>query len=168
MIVVEELEHALKRNATIYAEITGFESSSDGVNIISTHQDGKIIKEMLRKLIGDKKIDYYNTHGTGTALNDSVEAQVIQELFGDKEQQPAISATKGLIGHTLGASGTIEAAVCVDSIRYNKVHGNSCGTILDNLNITSETREWQINRAVSASYGFGGHNAAIMIERYCE
>lgn len=167
MVVIEELEHALKRNADIYAEITGFESSSDGFNIISMYPDGRIIKDMLRRLIGDKKVDYYNAHGTGTPLNDSVETQVVQELFGDKEQQPAISATKGLIGHTLGASGTIEAAVCVDSIRYNKVHGNSCGTILDNLNMTSETRDWKIDRAVSASYGFGGHNAAIMIERYC-
>lgn len=95
------------------AEITGFESSSDGYNIVSMYEDGRIIKQMLRKLIGNKKIDYYNAHGTGTLLNDKVEAGAIRELFGSKAEQPAISATKSIIGHTLGASGAIEAGnVC--------------------------------------------------------
>ena len=121
---------------------------------------------MLRKLIGDKKIDYYNAHATGTRLNDEVEAGVIQELFGDKETQPAISATKAFIGHTLGASGAIEIAVCADSIRHRKVHGNICKDVMDNLNYESQTRDIDVDRAVSASFGFGGHNAAVMIERY--
>lgn len=166
VLVVEELEHALKRGAEIYAEITGFESSSDGYSVVSMHEDGRIIKQMLRKLIGDKKIDYYNAHATGTRLNDEVEAGVIQELFGDKETQPAISATKAFIGHTLGASGAIEIAVCADSIRHRKVHGNICKDVMDNLNYESQTRDIDVDRAVSASFGFGGHNAAVMIERY--
>lgn len=166
IVIVEELEHALKRGARIYAEITGFESSSDGYSVVSMHEDGRIIKQMLRKLIGDKRIDYYNAHGTGTLLNDGVEAGVIQELFGNKEDQPAVSATKALIGHTLGASGTIEAIVCADSICHNTVHGNICGTIIDGINYTPETRGLRVDRAVSASFGFGGHNAAIMLERY--
>ncbi len=166
IVVVEELEHALKRGARIYAEITGFESSSDGYSIVSMIEDGAVIKDMLRRLIGDKKVDYYNAHATGTVLNDKVEAEVIRELFGEKSSQPAISATKSVIGHTLGASGAIEVMVCADSIRHGKVHGSTCRTILDDLNITAETRDIEVNRAVSASFGFGGHNAAIMIEKY--
>lgn len=166
VLVLEELEHALERNAKIYAEITGFESSSDGYSIVSMHEDGRIIKKMLRKLIGDKKIDYYNSHGTATALNDNVEANVIKELFGDKASQPAINSTKAIIGHTLGASGAIEAAVCVNSINHGKVHGNILKTPMEGLNITSETREMNVKRAVSASFGFGGHNAALLIEKF--
>ena len=168
ILVVEELEHAVKRNAEILAEITGFESSSDGYNIVSMYEDGRIIKQMLRKLIGNKKIDYYNAHGTGTLLNDKVEAGVIRELFGSKTEQPAISATKSIIGHTLGASGAIEAAMCVDSIRHSKVHGSICGTVMEDLNISPNTREMNVDTAVSASFGFGGHNAALMISRFTE
>lgn len=166
ILVLEELEHALERNATIYAEVTGFESSSDGFNIISMYPDGRVIKKMLEKLIKNKKIDYYNAHGTATKLNDGMEECVIKELFGGIETQPAISATKGLVGHTLGASGAIEAIVCADAICHNKVHANSCGTIIKDLNITEEARDYKVDTAISASYGFGGHNAAIMIERF--
>ena len=87
-------------------------------------------------------------------------------IFGSRDEQPAISATKAFIGHTLGASGTIEAIVCADSICHNTVHGNICGTIIDGINYTPETRSLRVDRAVSASFGFGGHNAAIMLERY--
>lgn len=166
ILVLEELEHAIARNVKIYAEVTGFESSSDGYNIISMYPDGRIIQKMLEKLIGTKKIDYYNAHGTATGLNDSMEAHVIKELFGGIEKQPAINATKGLVGHTLGASGAIEAIVCAKTICENKVHANSCGTIMEGLNITKEARSYPVDTAISASYGFGGHNAAIMIERY--
>lgn len=148
ILVVEELEHAVKRNAEILAEITGFESSSDGYNIVSMY--------------------YYNAHGTGTLLNDKVEAGAIRELFGSKAEQPAISATKSIIGHTLGASGAIEAAMCVDSIRHSKVHGSICGTVMEDLNISPNTREMNVDTAVSASFGFGGHNAALMISRFTE
>lgn len=166
VLVLEELEHALARNAHIYAEVTGFESSCDGYSIVAMREDGKVIKDMLRKLIGDKHVDYYNAHGTATNLNDKTEAMIIRELFGSRENQPAISATKCLIGHTLGASGAIEAMVCAESIRHNKVHGNTCKTVFEDLNITAETRDIHVDTAVSASFGFGGHNAAVMIERY--
>lgn len=166
VIILEELEHALKRNARIYAEITGYESSSDGYSIVSIREDGSVIKDMLTKLIGDKHVDYYNAHATGTVLNDTVEGKVIREIFGSKDKQPAISATKSLIGHTLGASGIIETMVCVDSIRHGKVHGSTCRTIDDDLNISCETRNIDVETAVTASFGFGGHNSCLMIEKY--
>ena len=168
VVVLEELEHAKKRNAKIYAEIVGFESASDGFNIISMPKDGAIVKQMLKKLVKDKKVDYYNAHATGTVLNDAVESMVIQEIFGDRNQQPAISATKSLLGHTLGASGTLEVMVCADTIQQNRVHGSMTKTIMDNLNITSETRTLPVHCAVSASFGFGGHNAAIMLKKFQE
>lgn len=166
VVVLEELEHALRRNAVIYAEITGYETSSDAYSIVSIREDGSVIKNMLKNLIGDKKVDYYNAHATGTVLNDTIEGKVIRELFGSKEQQPAISATKSIIGHTLGASGVIEAMVCIDSIRHGKVHGSTCRTIDDDINISKETRALEINTAVTASFGFGGHNSSLMIEKY--
>ena len=166
VVVLEELEHALRRNAKIYAEITGFESSSDAYGIIAMQPDGAIIERMLRKLIGDKKIDYYNAHGTSTILNDEVEAKVLRNIFGHKEQQPAINSSKAFLGHNLASSGAFELAICVDSIQHNKVHGNLGGTILEDLNYTLETRELPVNTAVSASFGFGGYNSAILLERY--
>ena len=107
-----------------------------------------------------------NSHGTATKLNDAAEAAMIHNVFGSKETQPAISSPKCLIGHTLGASGAIEVAVCAESIQHNKVHGNTCKTVYDDLNFTAETRDVKVDTAVSASFGFGGHNAAIMLERY--
>lgn len=166
MLVIEELEHALKRGAEIYAEITRFACSSDAYNVVSMYPNGTIVENMLKKLVQGKKVDYYNAHGTATILNDEVEAKIIQNVFGDADSQPAINSSKAFLGHTLGASGAIELAVCVDSIRHNKVHGNLCGTILENLNYTPETREMQVDCAVSSSLGFGGHNSAIMVERY--
>lgn len=166
MLVIEELEHARRRGAEIYAEITGFGCTSDAYNIVSMYPDGTIVEDMLRKLVDNKKIDYYNAHGTATILNDEVEAKVIRKVFGHKEQQPAINTSKPFLGHTLGASGALEIGVCADSIRHNKVHGNFCGTILEDLNYVPETRDMQIDRTVSASLGFGGHNSAIMIERF--
>lgn len=166
MLVIEELEHALKRGAEIYAEITGFACSSDAYNVVSMYPNGTIVENMLKKLVQGKKVDYYNAHGTATILNDEVEAKIIQNVFGDADSQPAINSSKAFLGHNLGASGAIELAVCADSIRHNKVHGNLCGTILENLNYTPETREMQVDCAVSSSLGFGGHNSAIMVERY--
>ena len=151
MLVIEELEHALKRGAEIYAEITGFACSSDAYNVVSMYPNGTIVENMLKKLVQGKKVDYYNAHGTATILNDEVEAKIIQNVFGDADSQPAINSSKAFLA---------------DSIRRNKVHGNLCGTILENLNYTPETREMQVDCAVSSSLGFGGHNSAIMVERY--
>jgi len=165
-LVLEELDHALARNAKIYAEITGYEYSCDAYNIVAMPESAEHITIMMKKLLNGKKVDYYNAHGTGTILNDNTEAKMICEVFGDKENQPAINSTKAFIGHTIGASGAIEAIVCADSIYNSKIHGNICGTIMNNLNVSAESREIDIERAVSASFGFGGHNAALMFEKF--
>lgn len=166
MLIIEELEHAVKRNAHIYAEITGYNSCSDAYSIISMPEDGKNSTEMLLELIKKKKVDYYNAHSTCTKLNESVEASIIKKCFGSKEDQPLINSTKSLIGHTISASGAIEAVICADSIANGKIHGTVCKTLMDDLNVAVDTQYVDVNVAVSSSFGFGGHNSALMFEKY--
>ncbi|NLD48689.1 MAG: beta-ketoacyl-[acyl-carrier-protein] synthase family protein, partial [Clostridiaceae bacterium] len=166
ILILEELESALKRGAEIYAEICGYECTSDAYNIVQMEENGEQVEKILAKLAGNTKIEYYNAHGTGTILNDDIEAKAIRKLFGDTNSQPLINSTKGLLGHSVGASGAIEAAVTALSIKESVVHGSLVTEPVDNLNIAMETTSVEINHAISASYGFGGHNAAILFKRY--
>ncbi|MCK5838656.1 MAG: beta-ketoacyl-[acyl-carrier-protein] synthase II, partial [Bacteroidales bacterium] len=115
--------------------------------------------------IKGRKIDYFNAHGTGTRLNDDVEARVIQSLFGEESNQPVINSTKGMLGHSIGASGAIEAIVSVLSVKNSVIHANMTEDIIDNLNVPSKNVNKQIHLALSSSYGFGGHNAAILLKK---
>ncbi len=120
---------------------------------------------MLQKLIGDKHVDYYNAHGTATNLNDEAEAAMINNLFGTrKHSRPSVHQVPHR-SHA-GRQRHYRSDVCAESIQHNKVHGNTCKTVYDDLNITAETRDVHVDTAVSASFGFGGQNAAIMMERY--
>ena len=164
MLVLEELELAKRRNARIYAEITNFAETSDAFHIVRPGDSGEQIEQMVRKLTDGEKVDYYNAHGTGTALNDEIEKNVIQRIFG--ENQPYINSTKGILGHTIGASGAIEACVCADSIYNGRIHGNLLGTPEENLNLTHDPIRAEVDTAVSVSFGFGGHNAGLTIKKY--
>lgn len=168
ILVLEELDRAKKRGAGIYAEICGYESNSDAFNIVQVDQSGKQISGLLQKLAHNRKVDYFNAHGTATIANDEMEARVIRQVFGDHDQQPLINSTKGLLGHSIGSSGALEAAVTALSIYYAKVHGNHIDEPMGNLNIALRPIEININYAISASYGFGGHNGAILFKRYDE
>jgi len=166
ILVLEELNSALARGVEIYAELCGYESNSDAFNIVQMHESGREIIKLLQRLIKQHRIDYLNTHGTGTLTNDAVEAKVIQEIFGDHTQQPLLNSTKGILGHSIGASGALEAAVTALSIYHRKVHGNFVIEPLENLNLLSQTTDVELNYAISTSYGFGGHHAAILLKRY--
>ncbi len=166
ILILEELEHALRRNAHIYAEIVDFQSSSDSYNIVQMNPSGTQIREMLERLTGKVKIDYLNSHGTGTAANDNVEACVIRDVFGKKQDQPHINSTKAVLGHTIGASGAIEAAVTALSIDLCKIHGNTVDHPIDDINLAEKSIELNIDYAVSTSYGFGGHNAGLLFKRW--
>lgn len=168
MFVVEELEHALRRGARIHAEMTCFAETSDAYNIVQTDPEGKGCEALLRKLIANGKIDHLNTHGTGTQRNDAMERDVIRRVFGKRERQPLLSATKSVIGHTIGASGAIEAAVCIASIRDSIVHANYCDEPFPQLNLHRDCQHAEIRCAASVSYGFGGHNSAVMFESFQE
>lgn len=164
-LILEEYEHAVKRGADIYAEITGYESNSDAYSITAMPEEPVYAEKVVSKLADGVKVDLYNSHGTGTKLNDQAEAALIKNIFGGAETQPYINATKGIIGHTVSASGALEAAVCAYSIKYGKIHGNILGTPMPDLNIHSETIETNVNTAISSSFGFGGHNAALRFEK---
>ncbi len=168
ILILEELQQARKRGAHIYAEIAGYECNSDAYNIVQMELSGKQIISLLEKIIKGRKIDYLNAHGTGTITNDQIEAEVIQQVFGDKESQPLINSTKGLLGHSIGASGAIETAVTAFSIKESRIHGNIIEDPVDNFNLVTEPVNVSIDYALSTSYGFGGHNAAILFKRYEE
>jgi 3-oxoacyl-[acyl-carrier-protein] synthase II len=167
MLVVEDLDHARGRGAAIIAEITAFAESFDGHSIMMMDPSAAEIRRMLSDLvaqagIGFSDIDYINAHGTGTVSNDEIESRVIGELFGKK---PLVNSTKSLIGHTVGAGGAIEAVVTALSIAHKTTH--ACKNLEDpvcDLNFVKTAGEFPIKKAISQSFAFGGHNAALVLE----
>lgn len=168
LLVVEDLEHARRRHAPIYAEIADYQANSDACNIVQPEPGGKQIIRLLSKLSSNRKIDYLNAHGTATVANDNVEAEAIQTVFGDSTAQPFVNSTKGILGHTFGASGAIEAAVTALSIARGTIHGNLTTEPMPNLNLPLSTVSVPLEQALSVSYGFGGHNGGLLFRKYHE
>jgi 3-oxoacyl-[acyl-carrier-protein] synthase II len=162
ILVLESHHHAAERGIKPYAEISGYTANSDAYNIVQMEPSGGQAIKMLDELISGRDIDYFNSHGTATQLNDETETRVIRSLFGDKKSQPLINSTKSITGHSIGVSGAIEAAVTALSIQQSMVHQNITENVIDGLNLAMKNTGCKINSAVSASYGFGGHNAALM------
>ena len=163
VLVLEELDRAKQRGADIYAEIVDYAANSDAYSIVQMPVDGGSLMKLFDITRGIK-IDYFNAHGTGTVQNDEIEAKIIKEIWGS--DQPLVNSTKGIIGHSIGASSAIEAAVTALSVKTGIVHGNITGDIIDGLNLTEDTVEADIKYALSASYGFGGHNTLLMFSKY--
>jgi 3-oxoacyl-[acyl-carrier-protein] synthase II len=175
MLVVEELEHALKRGATIYAEITGYGASSDAYHIAAPPEDGEGAARCLRMALADaglapEDIDYINAHGTSTPLNDRCETMAIKSVFGDHAKRLAISSTKSMTGHMLGAAGGIEAAFTALSIRDQiappTMNLQEPSPECDLDYVPNQARKMEIRAAVSNSFGFGGTNGVIVMQRY--
>ena len=166
VLVLEELERALARRAPIYAELADYRANSDASSLLQMEPEGRQIRRLLRELSEGRRIDYLNAHGTGTIANDEIEARAIQSVFGDASSQPWINSTKGLLGHTLGASGAIEAAVTALSVAHGTVHANLTDEPIPNLNLPLAPRQGRLEHALSVSYGFGGHNAGLLFQRY--
>lgn len=175
MLIVEELEHALKRGATIYAEITGYGASSDAYHIAAPPENGEGAARCLRMALQDaglrpEDIDYINAHGTSTPLNDRCETQAIKAVFGDHARKLAISSTKSMTGHMLGASGGIEAAFTALSIRDQiappTMNLQEPSPECDLDYVPNQARKMEIRAAVSNSFGFGGTNGVIVMQRY--
>lgn len=169
VLVIEELEHARRRNAAILAEIIGYGESCDGYNIMMMEKSGAGITRMIHQAMEDAgistaDIDYINTHGTGTPLNDETESRMIEDVFG---KDVLVNSTKSLLGHTLGASGAIEAVVTVLSLKNKTTH--ICKNLDDpirDLNFIKEANAYPIKTAISQSFGFGGHNAVLVMREY--
>ena len=168
-LVLEELEHAKARKAKIYAEITGYGSTSDGFDMVQPSGEGaeRCMKQAKKKLNGE--IDYINSHGTSTPIGDIKELEAIKNVFRDKI--PMISSTKSLTGHSLGATGVHEAIYCILMMKNNFVCGSANISNLDekakDCNILLNTTENKnINNIMSNSFGFGGTNATLILSKY--
>lgn len=170
MVVVEELEHALARGAHIYAEVVGYGATSDGYDMVAPNGEGAVrcMQQAMHGVEGD--IDYLNTHGTSTPVGDVKELGAIQEVFGKKS--PAISATKAMTGHALGAAGVHEAIFSMLMMEHNFVAPSINIETLDEqaegLDIVTEPREAQLNMVMSNSFGFGGTNATLVMKKFTD
>jgi len=175
ILILEELNHALKRKAHIYAEIIGYSLTSGAFHMIIPVEDGKdaakTMQEALREAkVSIEEVDYINAHGTSTPANDKAETKAIKEVFGDYAYKIPISSTKSMIGHTIGASGAIEAIVCCLVIENNiipptinyKYPDPEC----DLDYVPNEARKKKVDIALSNSFGFGSNNACLVFRRY--
>ncbi len=175
IFVLETLEHALKRNAKIYAELAGYGATDDAYHITAPREDGTTQAMCMKLAIQDaglslEDINYINAHGTSTQLNDKYETLAIKKLFGDLAYKIPISSTKSITGHLLGAAGAIELAAILMCIQNNFIHPTINYETPDpecDLDYVPNTaREYRINVALSNSFGFGGHNATIVVKRF--
>ena len=175
VIILETLNHAVKRDAKIYAELVGYGCTADAHHITAPAPEGEGAKKTMERAIKDagitpQEVEYINAHGTSTPLNDQFETMAIKNLFGEYAYSLPISSTKSMIGHLLGAAGAVEAAAAALTIHE--------GIITPTINYTTPdpqcdldyvpniSREKSVNIAMSDSFGFGGHNAALVLRRY--
>jgi 3-oxoacyl-[acyl-carrier-protein] synthase II len=168
ILILEEKQHALKRGANIIAEISAYAETFDAYSIMSPNPDGVQIERMIRSAleqaeIAPHELDYINAHGTGTIINDKTECQVIDRVFGNR---PAVNSTKSLVGHTIGASGALEAQVAALSIRDQQTHGNAnLDYPISEINLLKSKENLVISSALTHSFAFGGHNCALILQK---
>ncbi|MGA2822600.1 MAG: beta-ketoacyl-[acyl-carrier-protein] synthase family protein [Bacteroidales bacterium] len=175
ILILESEASAKKRNATIYAEIAGYAITSEGYNIMAPMKDGEGMAFTMEKALQNagiykEEVDYINAHGTSTELNDRYETMAIKRVFGDRAYKIPVSSSKSMIGHTIGAAGAIEGIITILSI----LNGILTPTInldqpdpdLDLDYVPNQSREKEVNVALSNSFGFGGHNATLVFRKY--
>lgn len=175
VLILEELTHALKRKAHIYAEIIGYGSNSGAYHIVMPEPEGRDAAKTMRKALQDalvraEDVDYINAHGTSTTLNDKAETRAIKEVFSGYAYKIPVSSTKSMIGHTIGAAGAIEALVCALAIENNlipptinyKYPDPDC----DLDYVPNQARQVKVDIAMSNSFGFGNCNACLILKRY--
>ena len=169
VLILEDLEHAQRRGATIMAELIGFAETFDAHSMMSLAPGGEQIERMLRAALADAgvgahDVDYINAHGTGTKNNDEAEAEIIDRVFGKSVR---VNSTKSLLGHTIGASGAIEILVTALSLRDQITHiSKNLDAPLRDLNFVRAAGQFDLRVALSQSFAFGGHNAAVVLRRY--
>lgn len=176
VVVLEELEHAKRRGARIYAEVIGYGCSSDAFHITSPAEDGQGAARAMLCAIQDggidkEKLTYINAHGTSTHHNDLFETRAIKLAFGKHADHLKINSTKSMIGHLLGAAGAVEFITCIKEMEENFIHrtvGLEKSEEELNLNYCRQSYQEQVPYALSNSLGFGGHNASILIKKYNE
>jgi beta-ketoacyl-acyl-carrier-protein synthase II len=177
ILVLESLEHAQARGARIRAEVLGHASSSDAFHSVQPHPEGAGAIRAMRRALEDSRIspddvDYINTHGSSTPMNDAIETQAIKDVFGQRAYEIAINSTKSMIGHCMGGAGAIEAAVCAASVEHGVVHPTinleTPDPACDLDYVPEGAREIDVRVALSNSFGLGGQNACLAIGRFEE
>lgn len=177
ILVLETLEHALGRGAHIEAELVGFGCTSDAGHLVQPEETGGSAAAAMRLALEDAKVgieevDYINAHGTSTPLNDAVETLAIKRLFGALAYRIPVSSTKSMIGHALGASGSLEAAACVSTIGTGKIHPTinyeNPDPDCDLDYVPNQARSQQVKVVLSNAFGFGGQNACVVFKKYLD
>ena len=177
VLVLEELEHAKKRGAKIYCEVVGGGATADAYHLTAPHPDGLGAKNVMIAALRDANmqpsdIDYINTHGTSTPLGDIAETKAITAVFGEHAYALNISSTKSMTGHCLGAAGVIEAIACIQAVIHDIVpptinHFTDDPELDSRLNFTfNKAQKRTVNAALSNTFGFGGHNACVIVKKY--
>lgn len=175
IIILETLDHALRRDAKIYAELVGYGMSADAYHITAPPPDASGAINCMNMAIKDagmkpEEVDYINAHGTSTKQNDELETLAIKKVFGSHAYKLAISSTKSMIGHLLGASGGVESIVSILSIQYDKVHPtvnlDNPDPLCDLDYVPHKARDMHVEAAMSNSFGFGGTNATLIFRKY--
>ncbi|SHJ65817.1 beta-ketoacyl-ACP synthase II [Tepidibacter formicigenes] len=175
ILVLEELEHALNRNATIYAEVVGYGLTADAYHITAPAEGGEGAARAMEMALLDgnikkEEVDYINAHGTSTPLNDKNETMAIKSVFGEHAYNLAVSSTKSMTGHLLGAAGGVEAIVCALAIKDGfippTINIQNQDSELDLDYVANEGRKKEIRYAMSNSLGFGGHNGTLAFKKY--
>ncbi|MBO5720974.1 MAG: beta-ketoacyl-ACP synthase II [Bacteroidales bacterium] len=178
-LILEEKEHALARGAKIYAEVIGGGLSADAYHLTASHPEGLGAKLVIQNALADAEIkpedvDYINIHGTSTPVGDISEVKAIKEVFGEHAKNLNISSTKSMTGHLLGAAGAMEALVCVKTVQedivpptINHEEGDEDPEIDYSLNFTfNKAQKRVVNVALSNTFGFGGHNASLIVKKF--
>lgn len=179
VIILEELEHAKARGAKIYGEFAGGGATADAYHITAPHPEGLGAKHVMLAALKEAgmqpgDIDYINVHGTSTSLGDIAEAKAILDVFGEKSYDLNISSTKSMTGHCLGAAGVIEALACILALTENVIpptinHFTDDPELDPKLNFTfNEAQHREVNAALCNTFGFGGHNASVILKKYRE
>ncbi|HEX7692012.1 MAG TPA: beta-ketoacyl-ACP synthase II [Sediminibacterium sp.] len=177
VLVMEELEHALKRGAKIYCEVAGGGATADAYHLTAPHPEGLGARNVMTAALKDAQmlpaeIDYINTHGTSTPLGDGAEVKAILEVFGNHAYDLNISSTKSMTGHCLGAAGVIEAIACIKAVQEDIVpptinHFTDDPELDPRLNFTfNKPQQRKVDVALSNTFGFGGHNACVIVKKY--
>jgi 3-oxoacyl-[acyl-carrier-protein] synthase II len=172
LVILEELEHARRRGAHVYCEFLGCASTADAHNITAPCPDGSGAARSMQLALKDARINpddiqYVNAHGTSTPLGDEAETRALKQVFGEHARKLAISSTKSMIGHLLGASGGVELIACAMAIKHSVVHPtinyHTPDPACDLDYVPNTAREMRVRRAISNSFGFGGHNCCLVV-----
>jgi 3-oxoacyl-[acyl-carrier-protein] synthase II len=177
MLILEELEHARKRGATIHAELTGYGSTADAFRVTDSHEDGRgaiaCIRGALKtSRLAPEQIDYINAHGTSTKVNDFVETLAIKRIFGERAYKIPVSSSKSMLGHLIAAAGAVELITCVETIRRGwlppTINYETPDPECDLDYVPNTAREHTVRHALSNSFGFGGQNISLIVSAFSQ